>query len=105
MFIGPIGEEFEVFPEEEFDRFVSAGKLVKKVSLETIKDPAGVDRQIRRVLYALPGAEWRINAMLLVHALYFSLTPGWRPDLERVIGLLLGHKREEIEEFLASMGR
>jgi len=104
MFLVPIDTEFEIFPEGEFDLLVSEGRLAKSVSLETVKHPDGPDTQVRRVLYALPGEEWRINAMLLVNALYFSLTPGWRPDLERIIGLLLGYGREEIEEFLASMG-
>ena len=29
--------------------------------------------------------------MLVVQGLYFSLAPGWRPVLERTIGLLLGY--------------
>jgi len=41
--------------------------------------------------------EWRIKALLLVQGLYDSLAPGWRPDLERVIGLLLGYDRQDVE--------
>jgi len=47
--------------------------------------------------------EWRIKALLLVQGLYDSLAPGWRPDLERVIGLLLGYDRQDIERFIASL--
>jgi len=35
--------------------------------------------------------------ILLVQGLYDSLAPGWRPDLERVIGLLLGYDRQDVE--------
>jgi hypothetical protein len=103
MFVEPVDPDFEYFPEEKFDRLVSEGRLAKHVSFETVRHPDGPHTQVRRVLYALPGEEWRINTMLFVHELYFSLTPGWRPDLERLIGLLLGYEREEIEKFLATM--
>jgi hypothetical protein len=43
----------------------------------------------------------RINATLLVQGLYDSLS-GWRPDLDRVIGLLLGYSHEDIEKFLTA---
>jgi hypothetical protein len=55
------------------------------------------------VLYALPGEEWRINTALLVDELYASLLPGWRPDLERMTGLLLGYDREDIEQYVAGL--
>ena len=58
----------------------------------------------RELLYALPGEEWRIKAYLLVDDIYASLVPGWRPDLERVIGALLGYEREATERFLAYHG-
>jgi len=103
MFTEELDTEFKLFPEEDFDRLVAEGRLTKSVTFEPTKNPDGSDSHFRRVLYALPGEEWRINSMPLVDELYFSLTPGWRPDLERMIGLLLGYKREEIEEFLASM--
>jgi hypothetical protein len=37
---------------------------------------------------------------MLVQDLYHSLVPGWRADLDRVIGLLLGYDRDDIEHFL-----
>ena len=104
MFFEPVQSEFECFPEEQFDVLVAEGRLVKNVSFEDIKGPDGNDVQMRRVAYALPGEEWRINAALLVHDLYGSLVPGWRPDLDRVIGLLLGYRREDIEGFVQSLG-
>ena len=73
---------------------------MKQVTVRTAKGPDGEDIQIRRILYALPEEEWRINAFLLVQNLYDSLSPGWKPDLDRAIGLLLGYEREDIEIFL-----
>ena len=84
MFVEPVGTEFEYFP----------------VSVEPITGPQGKESQIRRVLYAPPQEAWRIDAVLLVQTLYDSLSPGWRPDLERVIGLLLGYDRADIERYI-----
>lgn len=100
MFVEPIPADFDVFPERDFDEAVLQGKLVKHVSLEVLPAPVGATGQIRRVLYALPDEAWRINACILVHQVYASLGPGWRPDLERIIGLLLGYSREDIEKFI-----
>jgi len=38
--------------------------------------------------------------MMLVQDLYLSLVPGWRDDLDRIIGLLLGYDRQDIEHFV-----
>jgi hypothetical protein len=104
MFVEPVPTEYEYFPESEFDALVRDGKLIKQVSSETIQQPDGRQGQIRRVLYALPSEEWRIKAMLLVQSLYCSLPSGWRADLDRVIGLLLGYERKDIEDFLKAQG-
>jgi hypothetical protein len=99
MFAEEIDQALQCFPEADFDALVVQGKLVKKVSINRMKAPDGKDVQIRHVLYALPGEEWRINAMQLVGEIYRPL-PGWRPDLERVIGALLGYDANDVEEFL-----
>jgi hypothetical protein len=105
MFVDSIPPEYEGHPEEEFDSVVADGKLVKSVSVSAFKDAGGKERQTRRVLYALPEEAWRIPAMELVQKLYDSLLPGWRPDLERVIGLLLGYAEMDIEDFLNHLHR
>lgn len=97
MFVEPIQPDFECFPEAEFDKFAAHAKLKKHVALEEQSSPFG-EMQIRRVLYAVPGEEWRIPAMLLVQSIYRSLS-GWRPDLERIIGGLLGYEHDDIEKF------
>jgi hypothetical protein len=104
MFVEPVPPEFDYFPESDFDALVSEGKLTKQISSEIVQQPDGKLGRIRRVLYALPDEEWRINAMLLVQSLYSSLPSGWRADLDRVIGLLLGYERRDIEEFIKSQG-
>jgi hypothetical protein len=100
MFVESLPAEFEIFPERDFDRLVSQGKLKKRTSMKSASSPTGQDVSVRRVFYALPDEEWRIQAMLLVLDLYDSLVPGWRPDLERVTGLLLGYDRADIEKFI-----
>jgi len=102
-FLEVVSQDVECFPEENFDALVAQGQLTKAVSITTKRVPDGTEHQLRRVLYALPGEEWRIKALLLVQGLYDSLAPGWRPDLERVIGLLLGYDRQDIERFIASL--
>ncbi len=103
MFVAPASDETPAFPEEEFDSLINEGKLTKKVVIETMPGPGG-PVEIRRVLYARQGEEWRIEAFLMLQALYGTL-PGWRVDLERLTGLLLGYDRKDIEGFLARVLR
>jgi hypothetical protein len=100
MFVEPIEGQCQSFPEERFDQLVSQGRLVKLVQFESKTLSSGKVGQFRRILYARPEEEWRMKAICLVHDLYFSLTPGWRPDLDRMIGLLLGYDRDDIEQFV-----
>ena len=86
------------FPEEDFDSFVARGLLKKSVS-EKVKFIGQGQATILRVLYARVEEEWRINAFLLVQSTYDALG-GFRPDLERIIGSLLGYSVKEIEAFI-----
>ncbi|NEW99367.1 hypothetical protein [Rhodopseudomonas sp. BR0G17] len=98
MFMEPIPLDAKAFPEDEFDEMVNEGKLIKHVCIEALEVGSNQIRT-RRVLYALPGEEWRISAAVLVHKVYRSLG-GWRPDLDRVIGELLGYDAVDIDEFV-----
>jgi hypothetical protein len=89
-----------LFPEQDFDAQVAMGVLKKSVSEETVVAPHGGTAKVRRVMYSLQGEEWRIEAMRLVLGVYDTSGPGWKPDLERIIGTLLGYEREDIEEFI-----
>ena len=104
MFVETIPTEFDSFPEADFDNAVSKGRLVKHIAVEAIHAPDGKEMKIRRVLYALPAEAWRIQALLLVQNLYSSLG-GWRPDLDRAIGLLLGYERADVEKFATAHER
>lgn len=97
MFLEPVDSDTEYFPEEEFDALVAEGKIVKYEALEEFPR----HYVMRRVIYTLPGEEWRANALRFTLRLYQNSSPGWHPDLERMIGLLLGYERANIESFLA----
>lgn len=90
---------FVPYPEAEFEKYVSTGRL-KKVVSDQSTTVRGELLTNRRVLYALPNEDWRIRAFLFVQALYDSFGPGWRPDFEMIIGSLLGYDREDIEAFI-----
>jgi hypothetical protein len=100
MFLEEVPSSEAYFPEDEFDRLVSEGKLMKRVSLEVFVGPDGRSKNFRRILYSLPSEKWRIEAILLVQKIYSSHS-GWRPDLDRVIGSLLGYDVEDIEYFVS----
>lgn len=82
--------------KNEFDECVSSGLFVKRTRQRVADASAGTSSPAARVFYALPGEEWRIDALDLVLDVYVEFG-GWRPDLERVIGRLLGHSAEDIE--------
>jgi hypothetical protein len=99
LFAEPAHVDAPSFPETEFDELVAAARLIKRVDIERRSGARGTATRV--VLYAVPDEQWRIDAMLMVRRLYRTLRPGWRPDLERMIGLLLGYERGDIESFLS----
>src|SRR5580765_1008244 len=103
IFVQVDGRPREHFPAAAFNALVEQGKLCKAVAPWRTVTRDGEENRFRHVLYALPGEEWRIKAALLVDELYESLLPGWRPDLERVTGLLLGYDRQDIERYVAGL--
>jgi hypothetical protein len=93
--------KMDEWPDEgAFDERVAGGQLTKEVKTRTVTCRDGSTALFRLIMYAIPGEEWRIKAMSLVQDLYLILVPGFREDLERVIGLLLGYEREDIEYFV-----
>lgn len=95
------GIEREIFPEHEFDRLVASNFLAKDERLEMIISPeTGKETSLRNILYATASEAWRIQAMRTVQDTYRRMGPGWRPDLERVIGSLLGYDPEDVEAFI-----
>jgi hypothetical protein len=88
------------FPEEAFDEQVSLGRFVKRTSQKTVSSPKGIPVDITTVLYSLSDQVWRIDAYLFIAELYSSVGPGYRPDVERLIGNLLGYTAEATEAFI-----
>ncbi len=96
-----VGVVRELFPEHEFDLHVANGFLVKDVRVERlISREHGEETSARNVLYATASEAWRIPAMRMIQNIYRSIGPGWRPDLERIIGSLLGYDRNDVELFV-----
>ena len=69
-----------------FDRHVAAGRLIKRRVVEPW--PGLPHLKSFRLLYALPGHDWRIDAML---DLWNEPGP-WSNDRERRFGELLGYE-------------
>ena len=66
-----------------FDRHVSSGRLVRR---DCFSENSG--KRYHRILFALPGEEWRIQAMTdLMEGL-----DAWSPEHERREGELLGYQ-------------
>jgi len=69
-----------------FDRHVAAGRLIKREVTEAFPSVPGLES--RRIFYAVPGQEWRVDAMLTL-----LRQPGaWSRDRERRFGELLGYE-------------
>ena len=73
-----------IIPEQAFAPHVSDGSIVKTEVI--IGSPP---KQLRRVLFALPGEEWRMRAYLLMWEV--AGKSGWNESLERMEGRLLGY--------------
>ncbi len=88
FFMGTVGREPEICVRywRMFDRHVAAGRLIKRQIIEPY--PGLPHMEGRTLLYALPGQEWRIEAMLALRN-----EPGaWSDDRERRFGSLLGYE-------------
>src|SRR5690349_8420037 len=69
-----------------FDRHVAAGHFVKREVIEPIPDLPQFE--CRTLLYALPGHEWRFDAMLAL----LDEPGAWSDRRERRFGELLGYE-------------
>ena len=91
-FIGeyPPNPEVEDIPERKFEPYVRSGRFVKR---EVICPETGRDSRelgLRRVLYAQPDQQWRIDAYLLLWDT--ASKSGWNEGFERMEGTLLGYE-------------
>ncbi|MBR1210176.1 hypothetical protein [Bradyrhizobium sp. JYMT SZCCT0180] len=105
MFLIEDDVEYEDYPDKRFDALTLEGRFVKDVRVERFPLVDGAEMGTRRILYATAGEAWRIPAMLMIQDIYRTLVPGWRPDLERAIGWLLGYDRSDVELFVEWLAR
>jgi hypothetical protein len=80
-------------PEREFEPHVTSGLIIKREEIIPPQpgDPVFKGQRIgmRRVLYALRGQEWRIDAYILLRRT--GDKSGWNERFERLEGSLLGY--------------
>jgi hypothetical protein len=77
-----------------FDRYVAAGSLKKREVVEPI--PCLPHLEYRKLLYALPGQEWRIDAMLAL----LNEPGAWSDGSERRFGELLGYEAWQMDYWM-----
>ncbi len=78
-----------------FDRHVAAGRLIKREVFEVLSN-----LEHRRLLYALPGHEWRIDAMNSLMDELRTCSKAWSDDQERRSCELLGYEGWQIDHWL-----
>jgi hypothetical protein len=78
-----------------FDRHVAAGRLIKRRLVESWAGHPQI--KCFKLFYALPGQEWRIDAMLLL----LNEPDAWSQDRERRFGELLGYEGWQNDYWLA----
>lgn len=93
----PTNSDIADVPERQFDPYVAQGKLIKREHIFSPPPP------LRRVLYALPGEEWRIDALILLHDT--ARKSGWSEEFERMEGTLLGYENWQNDAFIESIYR
>jgi hypothetical protein len=90
--------EDQALSGQPFAEHVAAGRIVR---LERLISDIGTDgNPMRRLLFALPGEEWRFELYI---ALMDSLKDGWSHDKERQEGALLGYTDAEIDAHIARL--
>ena len=92
-FLNVVASEFDVNVRywRMFDRHVAAGRLIKREVFHVF-----ADLEHRRLFYALPDHEWRIDAMLTL----MNELEAWSDDHERRSSELLGYESWQIDHWL-----
>jgi hypothetical protein len=77
-----------------FDRHVAAGRFIRREAIEEAPDRPQL--KLRKLLYALPGHEWRIDAMLSL----LNEPGACSDDSERRFGELLGYEPWQMDYWM-----
>ncbi len=92
----------DIIPEDDFAPHVAAGRIIKR---EYYWDDKDSGHSFVEIYYALPGEEWRIDALHeLNHIAYDKVRP-WTAEDDRETGRLLGYTDAEVDAFLDWTGR
>jgi hypothetical protein len=81
-----------------FDRHVAEGRLIRREFIEAVPDLPQL--RYRGLFYALPGHEWRIDAMLMLLDEPLDKPGAWSDDRERRFGELLGYEEWQNDYWL-----
>lgn len=103
VFIGcyPSNPEYEEIPERLFEPHVKSGRFVKREHI--CSESRGQGRKSRKVLYAPPDEQWRIDAYLLLHGT--AERSGWNEGFERMEGSLLGYEDWQNDAYIEMIYR
>jgi hypothetical protein len=82
----------DIIPEDLFEPYVTSGKFSKRKCIEVRLGPNGQTLQFCRVMYAVPGQEWRFEAFLSLWQL--CERHGWSDGLEKMEGYIYGYEPE-----------
>jgi hypothetical protein len=98
-----IESEISFVPEQAFQPFVDSGRIVMRQHYSPPNPYAKSEKRKRmgwrRVLYALSGQQWRIDAYLLL--LETVERSGWSEGLQRMEGKLLGYEDWQNDAFIS----
>ena len=97
MFSDVIPPSYDL-PEEDFTSHVESGRLVKRDVVITASKSGLYD--MRYLLYALPGEEWRIDRLIEIHRDFHQHDKPISRKLEKEIGQLLGYCDQDIQTYI-----
>ncbi len=97
MFCDTVPASYET-PEAEFAPHLESGALVMR---EDVYENPVAEFPTRFVYYALPGEEWRIDAVCRINEAIFTGRRNATEQDDRETGRLLGYDEEDIRRYLA----
>ncbi len=92
----------DILPEDDFAPHVAAGRIIKR---EYYWDDKESGHSFVEIYYALPGEEWRIDALHDLHLIVQNKLRPWTAEDDRETGRLLGYTDAEVEAFLEWTGK
>ncbi|MCW0234343.1 MAG: hypothetical protein OJJ21_12155 [Ferrovibrio sp.] len=92
----------DIIPEDDFAPHVAAGRIIKR---EYYWDDPESGHSFIEIYYALPGEEWRIDALRELNLIAYNKLRPWAADDDREAGHLLGYTDAEVDAFLTWTGR